>query len=530
MCTETISRFESLLGPQVSEDRPALSEDALQDLALDQVFAKVDEDAPKAKSAFREPLGSLSEVEYRQAVFQALERQPLRGAVERFLHGMAQCDHRDDQVSQSRYTYQGELWHLRAVTEYAGLVVAFHAELDEALADLDVRSDGWDQLGRHVGEYRASSAFRALESEAIDLQEQVAHLQYNALIHGPKVTIAQTDAEADLGAAVLATFDRFRQGDVADHRTEFRPAGLDHVQAWMLEQAAQVHPGTFTHLQQFARETQEYRDPILARFTDEVRFYLAYLDYLEPMRESGLSVSYPTVSSKLKELSVADAWDLALTANLLENGESVVTNDVELSGDERILVISGPNQGGKTTAARMLGQLHHLAAIGCPIPGSQARVYLCDRVLTVFEREESLDTPEGRLGTEVQRLHKLFEEATDRSVIVINEAFASTALHDARILTRDVLERISTLDALAACVTFIDELSRLNDRTVSMVSMVDVDDPAVRTFRVERRVADGRAYAHALAAKHGLTPDQIRARLEAPKKTAGARKTAGAVS
>lgn len=109
MCADAIRRFESILASQVREKRPALREDALRDLALDQVFARVDEDAPRAKSAFRVPLGSVPEVEYRQAVFQALERQPLRSAVESFLHGMAQCDHRDCQVSKSRYPYEAEL-------------------------------------------------------------------------------------------------------------------------------------------------------------------------------------------------------------------------------------------------------------------------------------------------------------------------------------------------------------------------------------------------------------------------------------
>ena len=162
--------------------------------------------------------------------------------------------------------------------------------------------------------------------------------------------------------------------------------------------------------------------------------------------------------------------------------------------------------------------MSYLAALGCPVPGTGARVPLCDRVLTLFERGEQLGTLEGRLGAEIDRLHELLGSATDRSVIVLNEAFASTALQDARVLTRDVLERIGALDALAVCVTFIDELSRLNEKTVSMVGAVDPSDPAVRTFRVERRVADGLAYARALARKHGLTAEQIAVRLSAPSR------------
>lgn len=62
-------------------------------------------------------------------------------------------------------------------------------------------------------------------------------------------------------------------------------------------------------------------------------------------------------------------------------------------------------------------------------------------------------------------------------------------------------------------VTFIDELSRLGDATVSMVSAVEPDNPAVRTFKVERRRADGRAYAIHIAEKYGLTRERLARRL-----------------
>ncbi len=519
MRTETDSTFKSILFPAGDGGTTAQLDATLHDLALDQVFARMGTKAPRAVAAFSAPLGSVVNVGYRQAVFRGLEEPGLRRVVEAFLRAMSECDRRDNAVAHAHFRFESELWHLHAVVSYVGAVETFHAGLENALQDSGASSEGWGLLTQHVGAYHGTAVFFSLETEALAIERRFSQLRYNALIRGGKVTIAATDDEPDLGAMVTEVFDRFRQGEVADHRTPFRKPGLDHVQAWMLERAAQVHPGDFERLLQFARNTREYRDGVLERFVDEVRFYLAYLDYVAPMREAGLPLCYPSVSEDDKDFAVAAGWDLALASRLVERGGQVVTNDVSLTSPERILVISGPNQGGKTTTARTFGQLHHLAAIGCPIPGRSARVFLCDRVLTVFERSEQLDTLEGRLGAEVQRLHEVLEQASGHTVIVINEAFASTALHDARILTKDVLERISDLDALAACVTFIDELSRLNEKTVSMVSTVDPSDPAVRTFRVERRVADGRAYARALAAKHELTSEQIRSRLNRSQAT-----------
>ena len=102
---------------------------------------------------------------------------------------------------------------------------------------------------------------------------------------------------------------------------------------------------------------------------------------------------------------------------------------------------------------------------------------------------------------------------TPRTVVVLNEVFASTAVEDARFLGREVLERLIAADVPTVLVTFVDELSRLGSATVSMVSLVDPDDPTVRTLKVVRRAADGRAYADALATRYGLSHDRIVARV-----------------
>lgn len=177
------------------------------------------------------------------------------------------------------------------------------------------------------------------------------------------------------------------------------------------------------------------------------------------------------------------------------------------------MVVTGPNQGGKTTFARTFGQLHYFASLGCPVPGSEAELSLCDRVLTHFGREERLADLRSRLEDELVRMHAMLEEATPRSVLILNEVFTSTTLADAIFLSTEVMRRIAHRDLLCVWVTFVDELASFSDRTVSMVSNVLAEDPTRRTFKITRRPADGQAFAAALAAKYRVDYQHLKSRL-----------------
>lgn len=485
-----------------------------RDLNIDQIVGKVTagKDGYDLKPFFFSPLSDLDSVVYRQEVFQDLEDPDVHDLVAAFAKQelVARFTYRvremqDDDLGHNHY--HRERHFLNAVEQYCAAVTS----LASGLAETEVRSRGLRGLRDYLASYVGSEAFTTLQAETGRLEDELDAVRYCLLIKGARITVGRYDEEADYSEQVAATFERFQQGAVRNYLPEFRDWDT-YAAAGVLDLVAKVYPGLFAALDTFCMQHKAYLDPTIGVVDRELQFYLSYLDYISPLRTAGLILSYPRMSAAAKDEQAAGTFDLALAAQLTGRGAPVVCNDIGLTGAERILVVSGPNNGGKTTLARTFGQLHYLARLGCPVPGRDVHLFLCDQIFTHFEKEEALTTLTGKLQDELNRLHAGLNQATPDSVFILNEMFNSTTAQDALFLSGQILGAVSGLDALGICVTFLDELATLNEKTVSMVAAVDPDDPAIRTYKILRKAADGRAYARTIADKYGLTYNRLTGR------------------
>lgn len=486
------------------------------DLNLNQLVKRVQAGrfGRHAGAVLKRPLHSIDVVLHRQAVCRDMDTPEVARAFDRLEAHLDLMRSRQRAAAKSRSNTQADLWTLHAAQAYLHAV----QDLSDDLGAAKLTSAGMATFAEHLRTYRTGPAHRQLVDKAGQLQERLDAIEVALLLQGAKITVGTFDDEQDYSSQVLATFERFQQSRAQEHEPNLSArADLDSVESAILAMVTQLYPAEFADLATFSTEHSQVLDPVIAAAEQDAAFYRGYLWYLRPIREGALPTCYPDPDAPRGTFAAEDTYDLVLADAAVGQDREVVTNQVALQQGERLLVVSGPNQGGKTTMARTIGQLFHLASVGLPVPGSSVTVFLPDRIFAHFERQEHLATDSGKLENEVRSIQQVMQEASGCSVVLLNEMFSSTTVLDATELSQRVLQQLRRLDATCVCVTFIDELSRLDQATVSMVSSVSPHDPAERTMRIQRRPADGRAYAVALAGKHQLGYDAVRERVGRPR-------------
>ena len=510
---EAIGRPGGLLLPPTADGGPPdtarLSDQAMADLGLDRLFEKAVADAPWLAETYTRPCDDVASIAYRQAVAEQLADPAVAAPFERFVAEIRRLQQRLDATARVPDAVARHTWFLAAAERYLDVV----STLDDALSAVTLHAEGLVRARARIAELVASEDHHRLAEEAASIRAQLDGIDFTVRMQGGRVTVDELRDEPDLAAQVAVAFARFRTSTPTPIEPTATEAGSDRVTARIIELVAAQHPEPFEQLAALSAQSRPLIAAEVGALAAELPFYLGVLPRFRRLADAGLPLSYPTLVAADAAAHAAASYDLAVGLSLLSEGGEVVTNDWHLDPPERILVVTGANQGGKTTFARAFAQLHHLAAIGLPVPAADAVIGLHDRLRTHFERKEQMATLRGKLQDELERLHAVLADATDRSVVVLNETFSSTTLEDARSLGRTFLERLTALGARVVYVTFVDELATAGDPVVSMVATVAEDDPTRRTFRIVRKPPDGLAHALALAERYGLSEDALRRRL-----------------
>ena len=519
--------FQSILHIDDASEWPATAREpgCFPDLNLDQIVEAIVADYEEYDLVpfFWQMPGSLETVVYRQEVMRELEVPFIRDSIMAFSQELRKAREFLGYGKTLHNPDQRRKWQLDAAMRYCSAVAGMEAALSSKDLPLSVlpssssmtsglSSKGLRQFAAWLRAYRNSVGFTAFHAQTEALHQETARIRYRLEMGRDRVVVGEDDADTDYCEEINATFTPLIDVPFNEQIHFFADLEMSMLENRILEIVKDKHRETFAKLEKWCNEHPDFLDHTLVRFDREIQFYLSCLAFLAPLRKHGFCFSYPDMSTE-RHLEIAEGYDLALAVKCVESGTDLVPNDCLLGGGERLMVLTGPNQGGKTTYARALGQILFLAALGCPVPARKARVFFCDAIFTHFSVEEDIEAQSGRLQEELLRVRAILERATERSLIILNELFSTTTTRDAHAMGKRILDHFAALDCFCLYVTHIHELAQSSPKAVSLVAAVQEGNPDVRTYRILRMPADGQAYAHAIAAKYHLDYRSVKERV-----------------
>ena len=153
-----------------------------------------------------------------------------------------------------------------------------------------------------------------------------------------------------------------------------------------------------------------------------------------------------------------------------------VPNDVELSGEARVLVLTGPNMAGKSTYIRQVALITLLAQIGSFVPATEAHIGIVDRIFTRVGLQDDLATGQSTFMVEMVETAAILNQATPRSLVILDEIGRGTSTYDGLSIARSVIEHLHNDPRLGCKTLFATHYHELTQLAAAL--------PGVRNFSV----------------------------------------------
>ncbi|NBB87318.1 MAG: endonuclease MutS2, partial [Bacteroidetes bacterium] len=294
-------------------------------------------------------------------------------------------------------------------------------------------------------------------------------------------------------------------------------------------QTVYIEPAACLHLNNEVRElkSDERReiDRILRAMTKRLRGeldalrqnvrILSMLDLLQAKAKlaNELDAVVPTLDTE-GVVELRNGRHPALLLHRLQQdgeGEPVVPLTLTLGEDYQTLLITGPNAGGKTVAMKTVGVLALMLAYGLPIPADDtSRMPVFDQVFVDIGDEQSIEEDLSTFSSHISNLRYVLKHATDRSLVLIDEAGTGTDPDEGGALAQAMLERLNERHTRTIATTHHGTLKVFAHQTEGVENgSMEFDHKTLRpTYRFQPAVP-GSSYAFEIAERMGLAPDLI---------------------
>jgi hypothetical protein len=429
-------------------DLPAYTDDLMQDLELDLLLrAMAGQDAflyEIARCGVLRSVTDPAEIEYRQQVLADCLAWP---GVVRTMYGLAV------EAINGEARLRSRLWYgwPDAILQRSVQVIAFFVPLLKQLRSVaDAQADGFQSPG-------FLRLFAALQGELSDEYLQIVedHLQELKFRGGIVMSVSLGEGNKGVEYALRRVPERSLVGRLLGDRDgySFQIDARDEAGETALSELRDR--GENSTANALARSV----DHILSFFTalrTELGFYIGCMNLLDTLTARGYPTCTPLPGPRdTDELAAEGLYDVTLALTL--EGE-VVGNDLAADG-KRLVMITGANQGGKSTYLRSLGLAYLMMQCGMAVPATSFRAGVCTGIFTHYKREEDATMVSGKLDEELRRMSAIADAITPGSLLLCNESFAATNEREGSEIARQVIRALIETDVRVVYVTHLYDLA-----------------------------------------------------------------------
>jgi hypothetical protein len=238
----------------------------------------------------------------------------------------------------------------------------------------------------------------------------------------------------------------------------------------------------------------------------ELAFYLGCLNLREQLAARGQPVCYPVPAPMGAErLAARGLYDASLALTL---GAEVTGNDIEADG-RRLIMVTGANQGGKSTFLRSVGQAQLMLQAGMFAPAKALSGSLCSGLFTHYKREEDAAMERGKLDEELERMSAVTDWIAPGGLLLCNESFASTNEREGSQIAREIIRAMTEDGIRIVFVTHMYDLAggiRARDAARVLFLRAERERDGNRTHRLSEAAPLPTSYGEDLYRQAFLEP------------------------
>ncbi|MCF7805358.1 MAG: endonuclease MutS2 [Candidatus Marinimicrobia bacterium] len=232
------------------------------------------------------------------------------------------------------------------------------------------------------------------------------------------------------------------------------------------------------------------------------------MDLLHAMAEYSLEIdAVPPIISESHQV------DLNQVRNplLINSEKEVVPNSIAFGDEANVVLITGPNAGGKTVTLKTVGLLTLMGMTGLHIPAEEGSVVpLVDAIFVDIGDRQSLENDLSTFSSHIERISDILEHATERSLVLLDELGTGTDPTEGAALARAILERLLEKNVLGIATTHHGALKAFAHNTEGLINgAMQFNQEDLSPTYVLHLGRPGSSYALEIAGRVGMQPDVI---------------------